>query len=418
MTNTAAVSALYTHLGVRRVINAAGTLTRLGGSRMDPDVLAAMATAAGAYVRIEDLQEAAGRVIARVTGAESGYVTSGAAAGLLLGTAACIARDDATIMEAMPDLGAITRNEVVVHRAHRNSYDHAVRGTGARLIEIGAIGHPTPVVTRAYDLERVLGPRTAAILWVEMGTPETLGVLSLAETATIAARHGVPVIVDAAASLPPVTNLRRFIDEGAALVCFSGGKAIGGPQASGILAGRADLIRSVALQHQDMDVHPDTWTWRHLIADGTIDGPPLQGIGRACKVGREEVVGLLVALERFVAHDHDATFRTRQTISTTIADDLRRTLAADNAVVIHHEAGDATHRPMVTITFAGPDRRARAIATVNHLGDADPIIAVGQGGLDYGSFTINPACVSGDEVGVLVETITRAVMAGRLQEDR
>ena len=118
-------------------------------------------------------------------------MTSGAAAGLLLGTAACVAGDDATLMEAMPDLSAVTRNEVIVHRAHRNSYDHAVRGAGVRLVEIGGVGHPTPVPTRPFDLDRAIGVRTAAVLWVEMGDPETLGVLSLPETTAIAARHEI-----------------------------------------------------------------------------------------------------------------------------------------------------------------------------------------------------------------------------------
>ena len=400
---------IYARLGVRRVINAAGTLTRLGGSRMAPEVLAAMAEASQAYVRIEDLQVAAGAVIARVTGAEAGYVTSGAAAGLLLGTAACVARDDATLMEAMPDLSAVTRNEVIVQRAHRNSYDHAVRGTGVRLVEIGGVGHPTPVPTRPFDLDRAIGPRTAAILWVEMGDPEVLGVLSLAETTAIAARHDVPVIVDAAASLPPPSHLRRFIDEGASLVCFSGGKAIGGPQASGILAGRADLIRSVALQHQDMDVHPATWTWRHLIADGTLDGPPLQGIGRACKVGREEIAGLVVALERFVARDHEAELRSRQAMATAIGTALTRALDEHDAVRVDVHDGAMSWRPSVTVAFAGPTRRAQAIAVTNRLASGDPSVAVGQGGLDRGAISLSVACLDEAEVASLVSAVAHAV---------
>ncbi len=402
---------IYARLGVRRVINAAGTLTRLGGSRMAPEVLAAMAEASRAYVRIEDLQVAAGRAIARATGAEAGYVTSGAAAGLLLGTAACVAGDDATLMEAMPDLSAVTRNEVVVHRAHRNSYDHAVRATGVRLVEIGGVGHPTPLPARPFDLDRAIGPRTAAVLWVEMGDPGTLGVLTLPETTAIAARHGVPVIVDAAASLPPASSLSRFVDEGASLVCFSGGKAIGGPQASGILAGRADLIRSVALQHQDMDVHPETWTWRYLMADGTLDGPPLQGIGRACKVGREEIAGLLAALERFIARDHDAELRVRQAMAAEIAGELDRALAGLPGVRVTWSDGAATWRPSVTVACEAPDGRARAIAAVNRLGDGDPVVAVGQGGLDRGAFTLSPACLEADEVGPLVAAVARAVNA-------
>ena len=121
--------------------------------------------------------------------------------------------------------------------------------------------------------------------------------------------RGVPVIVDAAAELPPRANLRRFIAEGADLVAFSGGKAIGGPQASGILAGRADLIASVALQHQDMDVRAETWNRRSLIGSGAIAGVPHQGFGRSLKVGREEIVGLLTALERYVAGSDDEDAR-------------------------------------------------------------------------------------------------------------
>jgi L-seryl-tRNA(Ser) seleniumtransferase len=368
-----------------------------------------MTEASQAYVRIEDLQVAAGDVIARVTGAAAGYVTSGAAAGLLLGTAACVAGDDATLMEAMPDLSAVTRNEVIVQRAHRNSYDHAVRGTGVRLVEIGGVGHPTPVPTRPFDLDRAIGPRTAAVLWVEMGDPEALGVLTLPETAAIAAKHGVPVIVDAAASLPPPSNLRRFIDEGASLVCFSGGKAIGGPQASGVLAGRADLIRSVALQHQDMDVHPETWTWRHLIADGTLDGPPLQGIGRACKVGREEVAGLVVALERFVARDHAAELRARQAMASTIAEGLVHGLTDNAAVRVEAHDGAMSWRPSVTLAFDGSTRRAQAIGVTNRLASGDPSVAVGQGGLDRGTISLSTACLEEAEVASLVSAVLRAM---------
>ena len=131
--------------------------------------------------------------------------------------------------------------------------------------------------------------------------------MPLPAVAEIAHRHGLPVIVDAAAELPPRSNLRRFIAEGADVVVFSGGKAIGGPQASGILAGRADLIASVALQHQDMDVRPETWNKRGLL-DGAVSGIPHQGFGRAMKVGREEIAGLVTALRSFAAGSDEADF--------------------------------------------------------------------------------------------------------------
>jgi D-glucosaminate-6-phosphate ammonia-lyase len=393
---------IYADLGVRTVINASGTLTRLGGSRMAPEVLEAMAAASRSYVRIEDLQEAAGRVIAEITGAESGYVTSGAAAGLLLGTAACVAGLDLQVMERLPDTDAPgTKNEVVVHRVHRNSYDHAVRSVGVRLVEVGHLGHPSAGPMRAYELESAINERTAMVFWPLMsGLPEASH-LSLDETARIAHARGVPVLVDAAAALPPVSNLRRFIAAGADLVCFSGGKAIGGPQASGILAGRADLIRSVALQHQDMDVHPGTWTWRRLIADGQIAGPPLQGIGRPCKVGREEIVGLLVALRRFVEADHEAELAHRQAIARRLADGLHGL----PGVAVSHNDGAATGRPAVTLTL---DERAlgkTAIDVVNELAEGDPIVAVAQGGVDNGRLTLGVMCLAAGEDEVVIRRL-------------
>jgi D-glucosaminate-6-phosphate ammonia-lyase len=393
------VNDVYRRLGVRPVINASGTLTRLGGSRMAPEVLEAMAAASRSYVRIEDLQEAAGRVIAEATGAEAGYVTSGAAAGLLLGTAACIAGLDLQKMERLPDTSVPgTKYEVIVHRAHRNSYDHAVRTAGARFVEIGRFGHPTPGPTRPYELECAINERTAMVLWVVMGDPEELGVLPLEETARIAHRHGVPVLVDAAAALPPASNLRRFIAEGADLVCFSGGKALGGPQASGILAGRAELIRSVALQHQDMDVHPETWTWRHLIAEGRLPGPPWQGIGRPCKVGREEIVGLLTALRLYLQRDHAAEIARWRRLAQRMADGLS---GLPGVQATYHDGGT---RGVAGVRVQLDERRLgkSAVQVVNELAGGDPIIAVQQAGLDEGRFGLGTMCLADGEEELVI----------------
>ena len=211
--------------------------------------------------------------------------------GLALGTAACVAGMDVAAMDRLPDTTGL-RNEVIVQRGHRNSYDHAIRSAGVRFVEVGYLGYPGAGGTMPWQIESAITERTAAIACPILDTP---GCVPLPVVAEIAHRHGLPVIVDAAAELPPRSNLRRFIAEGADLVVFSGGKAIGGPQASGILAGRADLIASVALQHQDMDVRPETWNKRGLL-DGTVAGIPHQGFGRAMKVGREEIAGLITAL--------------------------------------------------------------------------------------------------------------------------
>ena len=292
---------IYQNLGVTRIINAAGTLTRLGGPPMVAEAVQAMKEASQWSVRIEELQERAGTYLAEVTGAEAGYVTSGASAGLQLAAAACIAGLDIRKMESLPDTSGIP-NEIIVQRSHRNGYDHALRSAGARLVEVGHLGNPTGGYIAPWHIESAIHTNTVAIHWVCM---DLLGAVSLKDTITIAHRHHLPVIVDAAAALPPMENLQYFISEGADLVVFSGGKAIRGPQASGILVGRRDLIESVSLQHQDMDVLSETWTLREkFLKSNKIPGPPSQGIGRSLKVGKEEIAGLVVALKTYVKQDH------------------------------------------------------------------------------------------------------------------
>jgi L-seryl-tRNA(Ser) seleniumtransferase len=294
------VSGLLDSLGVQPVVNAVGPATRLGSSTPGPHVLAAMEEAAGAFVRMHELQAAAGAEIAALCGAEAAYVTNGAAGGLMLAAAACIAGDDPATMDRLPHLDGLpgARDEVVVHRGQRIAYDHALRAAGARLVEIGF--HD---LTFPYELEAAIGERTAAVLYFSNSGANALPLEQVVETAH---RRGVPVILDASLAVPPLGNLRRFAALGVDLVAVSGGKWIGGPAASGFLYGRADLIRSVALQQQDQDVRLETWHGAHLIADGTIAGPPHQGIGRALKVGKEEIAGLLAALRDYAARDHAA----------------------------------------------------------------------------------------------------------------
>ena len=334
---------VYENLGVRTIINASGSLTRVGGSRMAPEVLAAMAEAAASFVHIDELQARAGDVLARVTGAEAGYVTNGASAGLTLGVAACVAGMDVDKMDRLPDVTGM-KSEVVVQRGHRNSYDHAIRAVGVTLVEAGYLGYPGAGGTMPWQIEAAITDRTAAVACPIFDTP---GTLSLPEVAEIAHARGVPVIVDAAAELPPRSNLRRFISEGADLVTFSGGKAIGGPQSSGILAGRADLIASIALQHQDMDVRGQTWNRRSLLGSGAIGGVPHQGLGRSLKVGREEIVGLITALERYVAgsDDDDAL------VWTGRLDIVAATLGEIDGVVVTRRCPPDKPVPVLSLTL-------------------------------------------------------------------
>jgi D-glucosaminate-6-phosphate ammonia-lyase len=267
---------IYQRLGVRPIINARGTHTRLGGTLIRPEVLDAMREAARAYVVLDELQDRASEVIARATGAEAGLVVGGAEAGLLIGTAAILAGTDAAKIAQLPVADGM-KNEAIMHRAHRNGYDQGVRAAGARIVDIGYGGSTLP-----YQLRAAINERTAVVVYL-MSPWANQGALSLAQTCEIAHDAKLPVLVDAAAMLPPTNSLQRYIAEGADLVTFSGGKGLMGPQSSGILAGRADLIRAARM-----------------------NGNPNHSVGRAAKAAKEDIVGLIVALENYLQRDHDA----------------------------------------------------------------------------------------------------------------
>ncbi|MCX2727592.1 aminotransferase class V-fold PLP-dependent enzyme [Thermomicrobium sp. 4228-Ro] len=285
----------YERLGVRRVINADARLTRLGGSIMPPEVLQAMHEAAGWYVDLVELQRAVGRRLAELTNNEAAYVTAGAAAGLTLVTLACLTGPDpraiTRLQQQFPDLTGF-KTDVVIHVAHRIPYDPAVRLAGVRLVQVGNV-----LRTEPSELEAALSERTAAILYVA-GAHLSRGALPLEQVVEIAHAHGVPVIVDAAAQLPPPENLWRFTrDMGADVAIFSGGKDLAGPQSTGLIVGRAELIEAIALH-----------------------GPPNQRLGRPFKVSREELIGLLAAVDRYLRLDHAARTRAcEETIARWIA---------------------------------------------------------------------------------------------------
>ncbi|SEE35742.1 L-seryl-tRNA(Ser) seleniumtransferase [Rhizobiales bacterium GAS191] len=309
---------IYRRLRVAKRVNGAGLLTRLGGSLMDGEVLDAMREAASAFVDMAELQTRAGSVIATHTGAEAGIVTSGAAAALTLATCACLTGTDVALMERLPDASTM-RNEVIIHRAHRTGYDHAIRAAGAKLIEIGFNDRGAGAGVRSlegWEIEAAISEKTAAIAYT--ATPELMP--KLASVVAVAERYALPIIVDAAAQLPPKDNLKRFIGEGAALVAFSGGKAIRGPQGTGILCGREKLVAAALMQMLDMDVLPETWTPPEgLLARHFGERFPHHGLGRGFKVDKESIIGLLVALERFVAADIEADIAARHAMLRCIA---------------------------------------------------------------------------------------------------
>jgi D-glucosaminate-6-phosphate ammonia-lyase len=399
---------IYEDIGVRPIVNAAGPLTRLSGMPLAPEVAAAMAEAGRRCVRLDDLQEAAGRYLAQVTGAEAGYVTAGASAGLTLGAAACIAGMDVAAMDRLPETAGL-RHEIVIQRAHLTAYSHALRLAGARLIEVGYLGYPGQGTTWPWQIETAVTDRTAAVAFSIGRAP---GTVPLEEVARIAHRHGIPVIIDAAAALPPPENLRRFLAQGADLVAFSGGKAIGGPQASGILIGRADLIESVALQHQDMDVYPETWPWRErYLPTGRLAGPPHHGLGRSMKVGKEEIVGLLVALRRFLARDHAAERAHQHTQLQQIVAALEGVRGVRASLLEDVDEPRAYPTAVLRIDEAVFGRSVEAV--INELMDGDPPVGVSQQFLDQRAIGLVASTLLPGEEAVVADRLRQALTRPR-----
>jgi D-glucosaminate-6-phosphate ammonia-lyase len=383
---------IYSNLGLRTVINARGNATLAGGTLMDAEVVDAMAEAARSFVRIGDLQEVASREIAALTGAEAGYVTTGAAAALTLGAAAMLARLDPDRMDRLPDTSD-GPSEIVVQRSHRNPYDHLVRASGARLVEFGdATGGSAEAMAAA------IGPGAAGAFF--HGQAEATG-LSIEAFTTTAHTHGLPVLVDASMSLPPRDNLRRFIVAGADLVAFSGGKTIGGPQASGFLAGRRDLLLSVGLQQQDMDVLPATWARRALLEDGTLRRPPTHGIGRSMKTGKEEIVGLLLALRRYAERDEAAEHGRWQALTSRLADELSQI----PGLAAHAEPAQADGRPVpMAVVHVDPAAYGRtAVELVRVFETRDPIVMLGDHDAESGILRLDPENLDAASVERVVE---------------
>lgn len=258
---------IYESIGVRPLINARGTVTIVGATRILPEVKKAMEEAARQYVQLDELMDGVGRRLAELTGAEWGIVTSGASAALTVATAACVDGGDPDKLVQLPDLTGL-KDEVIMPSYSRTAYDAAARAVGVRILE---------VETRE-QMNAAIGPRTAMIMVLAGGGSER-GPLSLREISALAKPHGVPILVDAAAEELVVPN--PHLTQGADLVAYSGGKCLRGPQCAGLLIGRRDLVQAA---------------W--------VNSAPHHGFGRGFKVGREEIMGMLAAVEMWMKRNH------------------------------------------------------------------------------------------------------------------
>jgi len=373
------VPEIYRRLGVRPVIHGSGTTTRYGGSMLRAEVLETMREASQALVNLDELNEAAGAAIARMLGAEAAFVTAGASSGLILQAAACIAGDDPAKITRLPDTRGM-RNEIVIQRAHRFAYDQAYRVAGGVLVEIGLARRTQP-----FELEDAITERTAAVAHLISPFTSPPGVLTLEQVVAIAHKRNVPVIVDAASMLPPRENLTKFVRAGADLVSYSGGKGIRGPQSTGILAGRRDLIRAV-----------------------TLNASPNQALGRAAKTSKEEICGLVVALECFLAEDEKAEMKRYHEVCATITEALAD-IPGLRCVVEQDGVNRVLPHACIYFTpeWVGPSGHAVQVA----LAQGEPHIYVQQGGHQGGYF---------DEIAVdpfNVQPGEAEIIARRLREE-
>jgi D-glucosaminate-6-phosphate ammonia-lyase len=390
-------------LGIAPIINAAGSVTHLSASLIAADIAQAMAAAAQSSIDIADAQGRASDIIAELTGAEAGIVTSGASAGLLLGAAACLAGLDAGAMDRLPDTSGM-RNEFIVSRSHRNSYDHAVRAAGGRFVEAGMADRIVGVGVRdteGWELEGAVTARTAGFFYV--ARPDSRP--ALAEVAAIAHRNNLPLLVDAAAELPPAGNLRRFIAEGADLVVFSGGKAIGGPMASGILCGRRSLVASALLQQLDLDFEFDSWQPpAPLIDKSEVKCVPRNGIGRSCKVGKEQLVGLLLALRKF-ANTPDELRRDHWTlIAQSLVDALPAAVPSLQARAVPDDEARGVPRVVVSVP-AGVDAQDLA----SRLRAGSPSVRVDTSRARSGLLVLIPTCLGAGDAARIAEAFAKAL---------
>jgi uncharacterized pyridoxal phosphate-dependent enzyme len=265
---------VYEELGVTTVINGQGTMTMLGGSLGRPEVEAVMALAAQHFVSIPELEVAAGKRIAEMLKLPEGYsaiVTSGAAAAMTSGLAGILTGNNPEFIEQLPDLTGM-KSEVILQRSHRNPFDHQLRATGVKLV----------VVESREDVKRAINSKTAMMHFSNFANAE--GQIKVEEWVKLAHENQIPAFIDAAADTPPVSHLWDYANMGYDLIAFSGGKAIRGPQCAGVLMGKKELVANALLNNSP---HEDT-------------------LGRSSKVGKEEIVGMVKALELYLKEDHEA----------------------------------------------------------------------------------------------------------------
>jgi uncharacterized pyridoxal phosphate-dependent enzyme len=371
---------VYAALGVRRLINAYETVSVLGGTRTHPEVLDAMRAASDAFVDLRELQSAVGARLATLTRNEAAAVTSGASAGMVLAAAACAARRDPAFLGHLMRAATLPRPEVIVQRCQLSPYVQNVRQAGVELVEVGYAHNATP----EEMLEQAFGDLTVAVLYTA-GRPYERDAIPIERVVALAHEQDVPVIVDAAALLPPAANLWRFTGLGADLVVFSGGKGLQGPQDSGIVVGRADLVATV-----------------QAVAS------PVHGLGRAFKSSKEDIIGTLRAVELALEADEAARYAVLLARAERVAANLSGVPGIAVSVLPDGRQGQPCPRTVVRLLPTSGWRRSTFMAALR---DGEPGVVVGPLDEDVDALYVHPLGLTDEEADVVAERL-KGVLAG------
>ncbi|MGH9801149.1 MAG: selenocysteine synthase, partial [Blastocatellia bacterium] len=347
----------FKELGVRPFINAGGTFSVLTATLMRPEVMEAINYASKQFVRINDLHDAVGKRIAELIGCEAAMVTSGAFAAMTVGTAACITGKNEDLIKRIPNLADVpgAKTEVIIQKKHRYGYDHAVRNCGIKFIE----------VETAEELERAISDKTATLHFFCDAEPN--GKISAADFAALGKKHGVPTFADAADILPPTSNLSKYLNLGFDLVTFSGGKGLRAPQSTGLLLGRKDLIEAARLNC----------------------APNGDSIGRGTKVNKEEMLGIMVAVEVYLKRDADAEWKEWERRAKVVTDSVAKVPSMKSEV---HVPPIANHAPTVRLAWEKAALKLTADEIRKQLKDGNPSIEIAPGN--------SPAKAEKQQIGV------------------
>ena len=363
----------FADLGVRPFINAIGPYSSLGGAVMWPEVIDAMDYAIKNKARMKDLHDAVGRQIAALTGAESAMVTSGATCGIILGTIACMTMGDEKRMESLPDTSGMP-NEVIILKNQRYLYDRSIRAPGAKLVEVES----------ADDIRAAINPNTAMLFYL-LNRPDD-DTIEIPEYVAIAKEHGVPILCDAATTVPPVANLVSTVAAGFDLVCYSGGKGLRGPYSAGLLLGRPDLIEFARKNAS----------------------PNHRAYGRSMKVAPEEYLGMMVAVEKSMTFDEDAEYQRQLNLVNAMGSDLS---TMPGVRTVTQTPGAEAREPYIEVHWDEAQYKTTPAEVKQALRDGDPSIEIRALFLSDGQIHLTATMLKDGEAEIVTSSLRNVLAA-------